>query len=58
MRSVAARHVTTALAILCLQAMATVLSMRRDPAERFEGAVATALTWETVRRMRSQPGHP
>jgi hypothetical protein len=56
MRSAAARHLTTALAILCIQAMATVLVFRRDPAERFEGAVATALTWEIVRRM--QAGEP
>ena len=53
MRSAAARHLTTALAILCIQAMATVLTYRRDPVERFEGAVATALTWEAVRRMRA-----
>ncbi len=33
--------------------MATVLAFRRDPVERFEGAVATALTWEAVRRMRA-----
>jgi hypothetical protein len=33
--------------------MATVLTFRRDPVERFEGAVATALTWEAVRRMRA-----
>lgn len=52
MRSAAARHLTTALLILCIQAMATVLTLRRDPVERFEGAVATALTWEAVRRMR------
>ena len=51
MRSAAARHLTTALAILCIQAMATVLAFRRDPVERFEGAVVTALTWEAVRRM-------
>jgi hypothetical protein len=53
MRSAAARHLTTALAILCIQAMATVLAFRRDPVERFEGAVATALTWEAARRMRA-----
>jgi hypothetical protein len=52
-RSAAARHLTTALAILYIQAMATVLTFRRDPVERFEGAVATALTWEAVRRMRA-----
>ena len=53
MRSAAARHLTTALTILCIQAMATVLTFRRDPVERFEGAVATALTWEAVRRLRA-----
>jgi hypothetical protein len=52
-RSAAARHLTTALAILCIQAMATVLTFRRDPVERFEGAVATARTREAVRRMRA-----
>jgi hypothetical protein len=52
-RSAASRHLTTALAILCIQAMATVLTFRRDPVDRFEGAVATALTWEAVRRMRA-----
>lgn len=36
--------------------MATVLTFRRDPVERFEGAVATALTWEAVRRMRKTGG--
>jgi hypothetical protein len=51
-RSAAARHLGTALAILCIQAMATMLTFRRDPVERFEGAVATALTWEAVRRLR------
>jgi hypothetical protein len=53
MRWAASRHFTTALAILCIQAMATVLTLRRDPVDRFEGAVATALTWEAVRRMRA-----
>ena len=52
MRTAASKHVTAALLILCLQAMATLLSMRRDPVERFQGAVATALTWEAARRMR------
>jgi hypothetical protein len=51
-RAAASRQLTAALVLLALQAAAVVLAVRRDPVERFQGAVATALVWEASRRMR------
>jgi hypothetical protein len=39
------RPLTTALVLLCLQATATVMALRRDPVQRFEGATLTGLVW-------------
>ena len=52
MRAAASHRVSTALALLALQAAAVALTVRRDPVERFQGAVATALVWEASRRLR------
>ena len=39
------RHVATALVLLCLQASATVMALRRDPIQRLEGATLSGLVW-------------
>lgn len=39
------RHFATALVLLCLQASATVMALRRDPVQRFEGATLSGLVW-------------
>ena len=56
MRRSLAHHLVTALVLLCLQAVATWMTLRRDPLDRFEGATITALVWWSVeppvRRLR------
>ena len=46
------RHLATAMVLLCLQATATVMALRRDPLQRFEGAALTGLVWWSVERGR------
>jgi hypothetical protein len=46
------RHFATFLVLLCLQAMATVMSLRRDPLERFEAAAVSALVWTSLEAHR------
>ena len=46
------RHLATAMVLLCLQATATVMVLRRDPLERFEGAALTGLVWWSMERGR------
>jgi hypothetical protein len=58
MRSVT-RHLATALVLLCLQASATVMALRRDPVQRFQGATLSGLVWLACdqRRRLQRPVH-
>jgi hypothetical protein len=50
-----ARHVATALVLLCLQAMATAMTLRRDPLDRFQAAAISGLVWWSLERARPRP---
>ncbi len=50
-----ARHLATALVLLCLQAMATAMTLRRDALDRFEGAAVSGLVWWSLERARPRP---
>ncbi len=41
--------------LLCLQAAAGMMAVRRDPVDRFRAAVVTALVWESLRRLDRRP---
>ena len=50
------RHNMAALAVLlCLQAAASMLAVRRDPVDRFKAVVISGLVWESLRRLDRQP---
>lgn len=46
------RHVATAVVVLALQTMATLMVIRRDPVARFEGTVISATLWWVTRQER------
>jgi hypothetical protein len=48
------RHLSAALVLLCLQAMATVMPLRRDPVERLEGSAIAGLVWFSVEARRDR----
>ena len=39
------------LILLCLQAAASMLAVRRDPVDRFRAVVVSGLVWESLRRL-------
>ena len=41
--------------LLCLQAAASILAVRRDPVDRFKAVVVSGLVWESLRRLDRQP---
>jgi hypothetical protein len=41
--------------LLCLQAAASMLAVRRDPVDRFKAVVVSGLVWESLRRLDRQP---
>ena len=45
----------TLAVLLCLQAAATMLVVRRDPVDRFRAACVSALVWESLRRLDRRP---
>ena len=49
MRARLARNLATAAVVIGLQLTATVMSFRRDPVQRFEGAATTGLLWVAFR---------
>ena len=53
MRRGLAHHLVTALVLLCLQAMATAMTLRPDPLERFEAAAVSGLVWWSLERQRA-----
>ena len=44
-----ARHLATAAVVISLQLMATLMTMRREPLGRFEGATVSGLLWAALR---------
>jgi hypothetical protein len=38
--------------LLCLQATATMMAVRRDPSDRFRAAAISGLVWVSLRRLR------
>ncbi len=51
-RRAIARHLAAAAVLLCLQAAATVMSLRRDPLDRFQGTAVSGLVWWSLQRRR------
>ena len=41
--------------LLCLQAAASKLAVRRDPVDRFKAVVVSGLVWESLRRLDRLP---
>jgi hypothetical protein len=48
-------HMLALAVLLCLQAAAGMMAVRRDPVDRFRAAVVTALVWESLRRLDRRP---
>jgi hypothetical protein len=44
-----ARHLATAVVVICLQLVATLMTLRREPLSRFEGASISAVLWAGFR---------
>lgn len=42
--------------LLCLQATATMMAVRRDPSDRFRAAAISGLVWVSLRRMTADGG--
>ena len=41
--------------LLCLQAAACMLAIRRDPVDRFRAAAVSGLVWGSLRRLDRRP---
>jgi hypothetical protein len=54
-RRVLSSHMTALAVLLCLQAAAGMMAVRRDPVDRFRAACVTGLVWESLRRLDRQP---
>jgi hypothetical protein len=48
-------HMLALAVLLCLQAAAGMMAVRRDPVDRFRAAVVTALVWESLRWLDRRP---
>jgi hypothetical protein len=55
MRRIVGHHLTALAVLLCLQAAASMLAVRRDPVDRFRAAVVSGLVWESLRRLDRLP---
>jgi hypothetical protein len=44
-----ARHISTAAVVIALQLTATMMTLRRDPVLRLEGAATSGLLWVAFR---------
>ena len=42
--------------LLCLQATATMMAVRRDPQDRFRAAAISGLVWVSLRRLGAEGG--
>jgi hypothetical protein len=58
MRRIVGHHLTALAVLLCLQAAASMLAMRRDPVDRFRAVVVSGLVWESLRRLDRLPPPP
>jgi hypothetical protein len=58
MRRIVGHHLTALAVLLCLQAAASMLAVRRDPVDRFRAAVVSGLVWESLRRLDRLPPPP
>ena len=48
-------HMAALAVLLCLQAAACMLAVRRDPIDRFRAAVVSGLVWTSLRRLERRP---
>ena len=55
MRRTLGHHLTALAVLLCLQAAASMLAVRRDPVDRFKAVVVSGLVWESLRRLDRLP---
>jgi len=44
-----AQHLATAMVVICLQLVATLMTLRREPLSRFEGASISGALWAGLR---------
>ena len=44
-----ARNLATAAVVICLQLTATVMTLRRDPIQKFQGAAISGMLWVGLR---------
>jgi len=51
-----ARRCSLLMVLLCLQASASILALRRDPVDRLRGAVVSGLVWTALRRIELDGG--
>ena len=58
MRRTLGHHLTALAVLLCLQAAASMLAVRRDPVDRFRAVVVSGLVWESLRRLDRLPPPP
>jgi hypothetical protein len=55
MRRLLSNQVTVLAVLLCLQAAASMLALRRDPVDRFRAACVSGLVWGSLRRIERRP---
>jgi hypothetical protein len=55
MRRALNNHMAALAVLLCLQAAACMLAVRRDPVDRFRAACVSGLVWTALRRLDSRP---
>lgn len=51
-----ARHLATAVVVISLQLVATLMTLRREPLSRFEGAAVSGILWTGFRPRRADAG--
>jgi hypothetical protein len=51
MRRVLTGQFTVLAVLLCLQAAASMMAVRRDPLDRFRAATVSGLVWVSLRRI-------
>ena len=55
MRRVLQNHMAALAVLLCLQAAACMLAIKRDPVDRFRAAAVSGLVWGSLRRLDRRP---
>jgi hypothetical protein len=51
-------HMAALAVLLCLQAAACMLAVRRDPVDRFRAACVSGLVWTSLRKLDRRPPAP